>query len=362
MSIKALSWAFQQHIGSEIGKLVLVIVAIHCDDDWSCFPSQKLLARECEVSDRTVRKWLANLEERGLLKRQQRRRQNGSRTTDLITLLPGPNGYSGAQAAKRHPAEEGTQRNLVPTSSEACAGPESSVENNIPPSPPDHRQAALDVSEESQSLRAFKRAFPTPSENPSLVREIWNSLMPEDRKRVIGAAREYAAWTRRRKRRRTKSQEDFLRDPLVWDEFYESPPGNVCKSCFVRQGSEEWAAWNVHFAIIDPAHAPIKARPSTEGVLGKTFPTALPPGGRQLAEYADEDGNPNLGQWCSVDFDSPQWEEWDRQVRSWTGRPLSLTNAAVEGSEQTVGCVGTSDRATPKKRSRLLPTMQPRKS
>lgn len=55
----------------------------------TCFPSRKLIAKECCVSPRTVDKALASLQTLGLIYLQNRKRMNGSNTTNLykVTVL-----------------------------------------------------------------------------------------------------------------------------------------------------------------------------------------------------------------------------------------------------------------------------------
>lgn len=82
-----MTWALDQNVGNPVGKLLLVMIANYADQDATCFPSQKTLAEECEVTDRTVRDWLAKFEETGLIQRTERRRKDGYRTSDMIKLL-----------------------------------------------------------------------------------------------------------------------------------------------------------------------------------------------------------------------------------------------------------------------------------
>lgn len=88
VSWQALNWATSIEVGDSTRKLVLILLANYAGmDDGVCFPSQKRLAREAEVSERTIRRILARLEDDGLIERQRRHRaSDGSRTTDRIRL------------------------------------------------------------------------------------------------------------------------------------------------------------------------------------------------------------------------------------------------------------------------------------
>ena len=56
----------------------------HCDnDDHSCFPSRKLIAKECGIDKKTVDAAMKNLENRGLVKKIHRKRSDGSKRSNL---------------------------------------------------------------------------------------------------------------------------------------------------------------------------------------------------------------------------------------------------------------------------------------
>ena len=51
-----------------------------------CWPGIKTIARELELSPRTVQRALGDLEHAGLVEKRQRRRKNGSLTSNLCRL------------------------------------------------------------------------------------------------------------------------------------------------------------------------------------------------------------------------------------------------------------------------------------
>lgn len=66
MSVKALSWAFDQPLaGNE--KVVLLALADHADENGSCWPSMRRLAEKACIAERTVRRILITLEEGGFV-------------------------------------------------------------------------------------------------------------------------------------------------------------------------------------------------------------------------------------------------------------------------------------------------------
>ena len=86
MSIKALNWAKRQTGGGLATKALLLVLADCADDSGQCWPGQETLATILECSVRCIRDALKRLEGNGLIYRTRRRRQNGSRTSDLIQL------------------------------------------------------------------------------------------------------------------------------------------------------------------------------------------------------------------------------------------------------------------------------------
>lgn len=69
---------------------LLVHIADRADrDTWACWPSHKLLAKDAGMSPRAVLDNMFVLEQAGILLRSTRFRGDGTRSTDLITLVSG---------------------------------------------------------------------------------------------------------------------------------------------------------------------------------------------------------------------------------------------------------------------------------
>ena len=69
MSHQATKWALAQRGLKPAAKIVLFYLCDHHNDERGCFPSQELLASECEMSRSTLNLQLAKLEEMGLILR-----------------------------------------------------------------------------------------------------------------------------------------------------------------------------------------------------------------------------------------------------------------------------------------------------
>lgn len=72
MSHKATNWAIEQRGLKPIAKVLLWRLADRHNPDFGCFPDQASLAHDCEISRASVNRYLAELEERGLIRREQR--------------------------------------------------------------------------------------------------------------------------------------------------------------------------------------------------------------------------------------------------------------------------------------------------
>jgi len=87
MSIQHLAWAFEADAGDAMSRWILVCLANRADrETGQCWPSRKRIAADASLGVTTVKNRLNNLEERGLITRQTRQRDNGSATSTLYTL------------------------------------------------------------------------------------------------------------------------------------------------------------------------------------------------------------------------------------------------------------------------------------
>jgi len=96
MAYQATHWAWELDLPMT-QKFVLIALADMADEQLSCYPGQKRIARMVGSSDRTVRRALTELEELGLVEREERRANDGYRTSDRYILktkkgLTGQNG------------------------------------------------------------------------------------------------------------------------------------------------------------------------------------------------------------------------------------------------------------------------------
>lgn len=69
--------------------IVYCCLVKHSDKNGICFPSRRLIAKECCIDKKTVDSAIKNLEKAGLVTKQKRKRKDGSNTSNLykVTLF-----------------------------------------------------------------------------------------------------------------------------------------------------------------------------------------------------------------------------------------------------------------------------------
>ena len=91
MSVHVSAWAWDQPVSGN-AKLVLLALADECrGSDGLCWPGLKRVAAMTCIEVRSVRRHIEALEKAGLLVREERQREDGSRTSNLLRLaVPHP--------------------------------------------------------------------------------------------------------------------------------------------------------------------------------------------------------------------------------------------------------------------------------
>ena len=94
-----------------MNKCILMVLADYADEHGYCYPGQRRLMAECELSERSLRDHLASMEADGLFERQRRFNEyGGQRASDgyLLPLAANPAG----RAANRQPGVPPTGNEL----------------------------------------------------------------------------------------------------------------------------------------------------------------------------------------------------------------------------------------------------------
>ena len=99
MSLRALTWAWEQELTNPSEKLVLLAIADHANDDGMCWPSMSHVAERCLLSTRQIQRITEQLVDYGLVTRERRKRPDGTLGTYTYTLnihrtpMSGPTGH-----------------------------------------------------------------------------------------------------------------------------------------------------------------------------------------------------------------------------------------------------------------------------
>lgn len=115
MSVKAINWAFEQDLTPPL-KVILLALADWADGDGVAFPGQKSLSAKTSIPERTLRRHLQELEERGLIARRRRTSESGQRTSDEYQLMPtGQSGRlpTGQNEGDNRPTVAGTENRQI---------------------------------------------------------------------------------------------------------------------------------------------------------------------------------------------------------------------------------------------------------
>lgn len=120
MSHRATNWAIQQRGLKPATKILLWHLADCHNPSHGCFPSQKFLAEQCEMTDRTVREHLSKLEEFGLIERQKVSGDGVFDRTEYtlnfeMFCIPPEKSSAGRNAYEPPEKSSGTHRKKFPT-------------------------------------------------------------------------------------------------------------------------------------------------------------------------------------------------------------------------------------------------------
>lgn len=85
---------------------VIFYLINRCNREMTCFPAIKTIARECSISIRTVRRALKDLVKAGLVKKENRWRENGGQSSNLYTLQILKNKKSSSDSISKNTEEK----------------------------------------------------------------------------------------------------------------------------------------------------------------------------------------------------------------------------------------------------------------
>jgi hypothetical protein len=94
MSVRWITWAWDQNCATAGEKLTLIALADHASEEGRCWPSTGRLAEKTGQAQRSIFRHLDSLEQAGLLARDRRKRDDGSWSSSLVILSPPPDTVS----------------------------------------------------------------------------------------------------------------------------------------------------------------------------------------------------------------------------------------------------------------------------
>ena len=80
-----MSWVFEQNL-NPTQKIILMALADHADDMGKCWPGLQGISEKCNLHISTIQRNIHKLEEDGFIKITERKRPNGSQTSNLYQL------------------------------------------------------------------------------------------------------------------------------------------------------------------------------------------------------------------------------------------------------------------------------------
>ena len=212
MSFQAMTAAIKIRGVSPSEKLLLLALANYADETGNCWPSQTRLADDTCMSSRTVRTLLASLETVGYIAREQRRRPDGYRATDQITLRF-------AQAEEFSPEnispekKRKSQRKSATISPERISPPttfEPIIEPIIEPALRGELLKASQETEFSAAFETFWKGYPSKKSK----RDAWKAWGPALKRAGTLAALIDGVETAKRSSRQWR--EGFVPHPATW--------------------------------------------------------------------------------------------------------------------------------------------------
>lgn len=233
MSYRALHWAWTREGLTSTQRVLLVALADMADESESCYPGQKRLARMCACDPGTVSRAMKALEQKGLVSRERRVRENGSRTSDRYVLAVGGDSLDGNLQDCNLPdprLQFGGDQNPQRTTS-------SNTSSNRPSS---FVFEALSNGALEPTFQEFWDVYPRRVGKAAALRAFRKALKQADVQVILEGARRYAADP-------NLPEKQFIPHPSTWlnrGSWDDEPlPQREQPSQSVDSSPDEWMDW-----------------------------------------------------------------------------------------------------------------------
>lgn len=260
MSYQASNWAIEQVCDTATEKAVLMIIASYAGPDGTLYPSQETIARQSCCSVKTVERALKTFEERGWIERTERRRHDGSRTSDLIFMVKvanpepreQPDNVSGSRGTTRHPVQ--TKQTSCPILTDTVSGL-----TTFEPVTRTYKNKPRDRELFEEAFSAFPESGRQVTDEP-LARAAWDAAAKDvDEETLLEAVRAFAA-------------------------------APVPKKRDLVPSMNRWLSGKRYLAFLDKAEAPLRSASTWAGPADLRAAVAAESGEGMAANYIDPAG------------------------------------------------------------------------
>ncbi len=148
MNVRALEWAARQNVSHAVARVLLIELALLAGDDFSCVTSLQTLASRTSRDRNTVRKWIHLLVSSGLVVREDRFADDGTRLASRY-VLNHPDAHEDATSPAAEPFSSPLPKNRRGTAPFPCGpshSPVSSRSRKRTPLPPQRERGPVTIS------------------------------------------------------------------------------------------------------------------------------------------------------------------------------------------------------------------------
>lgn len=171
MSIKLMTAVWEMDFPDATRKLVMLALADFANDDGECFPMIRTIGKKAGIGQRQTRYIVSEFVDKGLLRRELCRRQNGSKTASRYTLM--------LATPHRQPSAYAPPAAQCLSHRQPSAHLEPSLEPRIPQPP------LLRSKRGSRITRAERKELEAVAKREMNAARLWYAGVPSDRREEV---------------------------------------------------------------------------------------------------------------------------------------------------------------------------------
>lgn len=168
-----------------IGTAIYLSLCRHADSDQKCFPSERLIAEELNITEKTVRKWLRMLEKWNLISIEKRRSPQGKYQHKFYYLIdksewrekPSVEITDGNESTEPSVSEDKNHREVLPTKDTQFKNTQEKKTHSL------------------ESFGVFWELYPRKIGKAAALK-VWNKIKPDDEliEEILNAVEEQNEW------------------------------------------------------------------------------------------------------------------------------------------------------------------------